>query len=86
MNIFATLRFIPQIINQFNSNMLLEIRAYNKDMRKYLDDRISQSKSKFLKTYYKKIKTKITKAVGEMYVLFYVVLANHQTNIFLGFF
>jgi hypothetical protein len=55
-------------------------------MRKYLDDRISQSKSKFLKTYYKKIKTKITKAVGEMYVLFYVVLANHQTNIFLGFF
>jgi hypothetical protein len=85
VNIFATSRFIPQIIDQFNGSMPLEIRAHDKDVRKYLDGRISQSESKFLKTYREKIKTEITKAVGGMYVPSYVVLANHQTNILLGF-
>ena len=85
VNIFATSRFIPQIIDQFNSSVSLEIRAHDEDVRKYLDDRISQSRSELLKTYSEKIKTEITKAVGGMYVPSHLVLVDHQTNIRLGF-
>jgi predicted ATPase len=68
VNIFATSRPIPQIIDQFNGSVQLEIRAHDEDVRKYLDSRISQSESKLLKTYCEKIKTEITKAVGGMNV------------------
>jgi predicted ATPase len=68
VNIFATSRPIPQIINQFNGSVQLEIRAHDEDVRKYLDGRISQSESKIVKTYCEKIKTEITKAVGGMNV------------------
>ena len=68
VNIFATSRPIPQIINQFNGSVQLEIRAHDEDVRKYLDVRISRSESKLLKTYREKIKTEITKAVGGMNV------------------
>jgi hypothetical protein len=68
VNIFATSRPIPQIIDQFNGSVQLEIRAHDEDVRKYLDGRISQSESKLLKTYREKIKTEITKAVGGMNV------------------
>jgi hypothetical protein len=68
VNIFATSRPIPQIVDQFNGSVQLEIRAHDEDVRKYLDSRISQSESKLLKTYCEKIKTEITKAVGGMNV------------------
>jgi Cdc6-like AAA superfamily ATPase len=68
LNIFATSRPIPQIIDQFNGSVPLEIRAHDEDVRKYLDGRISQSESKLLKIYCEKIKTEITKAVGGMNV------------------
>jgi hypothetical protein len=84
VNIFATSRFIPQIIDQFNGSVPLKIRAHDEDVRRYLDGRISQSESKLLKTYCEKIKTEITKAVDGMYVPSHVVLVNHQTNILLG--
>jgi hypothetical protein len=70
VNIFATSRPIPQIIDQFNGSVQLEIRAHDEDVRKYLDGRISQSESKLLKSYREKIKIDITKAVGGMNVPF----------------
>ena len=69
-NIFATSRFIPEITEKFNGSTLLEIRARGEDVQKYLDGRISQSESKFLKSCHKEINTEITKAVDGMYVPF----------------
>jgi hypothetical protein len=76
-NIFATSRFIPKITEKFNRSTLLEIRAQDEDVQKYLDGRISQSESKILKTYREEIKAEITKAVDGMYVLSRVVLVDH---------
>jgi hypothetical protein len=77
VNIFATSRFIPQIIDQFNSSVSLEIRAHDEDVRQYLHGRIAQSESEFLKTYCEEIKTKITNVVDGMYVPSYVVLVDY---------
>jgi hypothetical protein len=84
-NIFATSRFIPDIIKKFNGSKTLEIRAHDQDILKYLDGRISQSESNCLKTYREEIKTEITKAVDGMYVSSHAILIDHQTNIRLGF-
>ena len=73
-NIFATSRFIPEITEKFNRSTILEIRARDEDVRKYLDGCISQSESKVLKSYHEEIKAEITKAVEGMYVPFYIVL------------
>jgi hypothetical protein len=83
-NIFATSRFIPGITKKFNGSTLLEIRAHDVDVRKYLDSHISQSESKFLRSYHEEIKAEITKAVDGMYVP-YIVLVHRETNIRLGF-
>jgi hypothetical protein len=83
VNIFATSRFIPQIIDQFSGSMLLEIRAH--DVRQYLHCRIAQSESKFLKTYCEEIKTEITNVVDGMYVPSHVVLVDYQIYTCLGF-
>ncbi|KAH8691253.1 ankyrin repeat-containing domain protein [Talaromyces proteolyticus] len=69
VNIFATSRFIPQIIDQFNGSMSLEIRAHDEDVRQYLQGRITQSESKFLKTYCEEIKNEITKVINGMFLL-----------------
>jgi hypothetical protein len=69
-NVFATSRFIPEITEKFNESMSLEIRARDEDVQKYLDGCISQSESKFLKSYREEIKAEITKAVDGMYVPF----------------
>ena len=76
-NIFATSRFIPEITEKFNGSTLLEIRARDEDVRKYLDGRISQSESKFLKSYHEEIKAEITKAVDGMYVPSYIDLVDY---------
>ena len=73
-NIFATSRFIPGITKKFNGSTLLEIRAHDVDVRKYLDSRISQSESKFLRSYHEEIKAEITKAVDGMYVPYIVLI------------
>jgi Cdc6-like AAA superfamily ATPase len=67
-NIFATSRFIPEIIEKFNGRAWLEIRASDHDVRTYLDGRIIQSERKLLKTHCEEIKTAIAKAVDGMYV------------------
>jgi hypothetical protein len=76
-NIFATSRFIPEITEKFNGSTLLEIRARDEDVRKYLDGCISQSESKFLKSYHEEIKAGITKVVDGMYVPSHIVLVDH---------
>jgi hypothetical protein len=72
VNIFATSRFILEITEKFKGHTLLEICARDEDIQKYLEGRILQSDRKFLKTFHKEIKTKITKAVDGMYVSFII--------------
>jgi hypothetical protein len=65
-NIFATSRFIPDIVEKFRGSTIFEIRAHDEDVRQYLDGRISQSGYKLLETYCEEIKTEITKVVDGM--------------------
>jgi hypothetical protein len=65
-NIFATSRFIPEVVERFKETTKLEIRAHDKDVRQYLDNRISQSGQKLLQTYREEIKTGITTVVQGM--------------------
>lgn len=71
-SVFATSRFIPEIMNNFKGrgSMLLEIRASEEDVRRYLDGHMSQlpafiAQSSDLQG---EIKTGIVAAVRGMYV------------------
>ena len=65
-NLFATSRFIPEIIETFKGTIPLEIRASDEDVRIYLANRISESEFDVLKSYHDEINTAITKAVDGM--------------------
>jgi hypothetical protein len=41
-NLFTTSRFIPEITEEFNEGLRLEIRASNQDVQRYLDGYLSQ--------------------------------------------
>jgi hypothetical protein len=67
-NLFATSRFIPDIITEFKGSVSLEIRASNEDVRGYLGGHMSQlfpfvSRNQKLQ---EEIKTRIVKAVDGM--------------------
>jgi Cdc6-like AAA superfamily ATPase len=69
-NLFATSRFIPEIMKCFEGSVSLEIRASDYDVQRYLDGHMSRlplcvSRSHALQ---EKIKAEITKAVDGMYV------------------
>ena len=67
-NIFATSRFIPDIVTEFEGkSTTLEIRAHDSDLQRYLDGHMSRL-PKFVSTVdlQEKIKTEITKAVNGM--------------------
>lgn len=69
-NVFATSRFIPEIMDKFNDTARVEIRASPEDVRRYVDGHISQlssfvSRSPELQT---EIKDGIVKVVDGMYV------------------
>lgn len=66
LNIFATSRFIPEIEENFNGSMSLEIRAHNEDISRYLEIRVSESGSNILRNHGEEIKVKITEAVDGM--------------------
>ncbi|KAF3222658.1 hypothetical protein TWF106_005464 [Orbilia oligospora] len=68
-NILATSRFIPQLAEKFQSYTTLEIHAHDEDVRKYLDNQISQSEKKLLQNHREYIITEITKAVRGMFLL-----------------
>jgi Cdc6-like AAA superfamily ATPase len=68
INLFVTSRFIPEIENEFNGSIKLEIRADEEDLSRYLDYHILRlpsfvSRNKELQ---KNIKTTIVKAVDGM--------------------
>jgi hypothetical protein len=71
-NLFATSRYIPEIMMEFKQAPLLEIRANEQDVWRYIDGRISRLPS-FVRNsqdLQQEIKTEIVKAVDGMYVLF----------------
>jgi hypothetical protein len=70
MSLFATSRFIPEITKEFERSILLEIRANDEDVQKYLDGHISRLPSCVLRNpaLQEKIKADIIKAVDGMYV------------------
>jgi Cdc6-like AAA superfamily ATPase len=85
VSIFATSRFIPDIIEKFRGSISVEIRATEEDVQRYLDGRISESESVVLKSCREDIKTKITKAVNGMYAPSLLLWETKQINIYLGF-
>jgi len=69
-SVFATSRFFPEITNNFSGSMLLEIRASEEDVRRYLDGHMSQLPA-FVgqrSDLQGEIKTGIVAAVRGMYV------------------
>jgi NACHT domain len=69
-NLFATSRFIPEIEKEFKRDLLLEIRARDEDVRRYLGGHMFQLPS-FVSNnpdLQEEIKTSIVKAVDGMYV------------------
>ena len=66
INIFATSRFIPQILRAFQSSTMLEIRAHDQDIWIYLNARISQLQHTFLASHVEEIHNNITKAADGM--------------------
>jgi hypothetical protein len=42
VNIFATSRFIPEIVDQFKGGIFLEIRASNEDVQRYVECHMEQ--------------------------------------------
>jgi hypothetical protein len=74
-NIFATSRFLPEIIDQFKEATTLEIRASNEDVQIYLDDHMFRLPG-FVRRSLElqdKIKTAILNAVDGMCVASYIL-------------
>ena len=69
-NIFATSRYIPEIMERFSDEKSIEIRAAKEDVLQYLGDNMSQlpvfvTHDSHLQ---EEIKTKIIRAAGGMFV------------------
>jgi hypothetical protein len=71
-NLFATSQFIPEIKREFEGSLLLEIRASDEDVERYLDSYMSLLPSFVAYNFelQNEIKTEIIKAVNGMYVHF----------------
>ena len=69
-NLFATSRFIPEIIKEFEGSASLEIRACDEDVRRYLDGHMTQLPSFVTRSpnLQVEIQTEIMNAVDGMYV------------------
>jgi hypothetical protein len=74
-NIFATSRFIPEIIKEFEGSIPLEIRASGEDVQRYLEGHMSQLPSFVSRNVdlQEEIKTEIVQAVDGMYVPSYAL-------------
>ena len=70
VNILATSRFIPEIVEHFKNDTLLEIRASSEDVERYLEGHIGQLPSfvQLNKHLQEEIKIGISEAVDGMYV------------------
>ncbi|KAF5548267.1 ankyrin protein [Fusarium mexicanum] len=65
---FTTSRFIPEIIDMLEASTMIEIRAHDEDVLRFLDSKLSQS-GQLLQTNREIIKTEIIKAVDGMFLL-----------------
>jgi hypothetical protein len=74
-NLFATSRHIPGILEIFQGSILLEVRASDEDVRRYVEGYISQLPTSVARSpaLQEEIKTEIVKAVDGMYVVSYVL-------------
>jgi hypothetical protein len=70
INLFVTSRFIQEITKEFKGSMILEVRASDEDVQRYLNGRILQTQLHILKhgDLQDEIKTKIAEAIDGMYV------------------
>lgn len=68
-NLFATSRFIPDIVNKFKEAVLLEIRAIDEDVQRYIDGHMSELPSFVSRNVdlQEEIKTEIVQTVDGMY-------------------
>ncbi|KAF4943729.1 hypothetical protein FGADI_13200 [Fusarium gaditjirri] len=66
--LFATSRFIPEIMDKFEGSTAIKIRADDEDVRSFLDSKISQS-GQLSQTHREMVKTEIAKAVDGMFLL-----------------
>ncbi|KAK2785207.1 hypothetical protein FQN52_008544 [Onygenales sp. PD_12] len=72
VNIFATSRDIPEIVNQFKGNVRLEIRASKEDVVRYLESDMRKKLQPFVQENHElqeEIKTGISEAVDGMFLL-----------------
>ncbi|KAH8743816.1 hypothetical protein F5883DRAFT_440557, partial [Diaporthe sp. PMI_573] len=75
-NIFATSRFIPEIVDHFKTSISLEIRATTDDVARYLEGHIAQLPS-FVqqdRQLQEEVKTGISEAVDGMFLLAQIYL------------
>lgn len=72
-NLFATSRFIPEIVNIFSKSVSLEIRASKEDIERYLEGqmRLLSSFDDWSLPLQREIKTRISDVVDGMYVVKY---------------
>jgi Cdc6-like AAA superfamily ATPase len=80
-NFFATSRFIPEIIKDFEGCISLEIRASDGDVQRYLDGHMSMLPSFVSRSLdlQEEIKTEIIKAVNGMHVRSHVVIVDQAS-------
>jgi Cdc6-like AAA superfamily ATPase len=77
-NLFTTSRLIPEVIEIFKSTMLLEIRASEEDVRRYLEGHMSRLPGFVVRSHelQEEIKTRIVQAVDGMYEVYF----KHEPN------
>jgi Cdc6-like AAA superfamily ATPase len=80
--LFATSRFIPEVMKEFEGSVSLEIRASGEDVQRYLDSHTTQLSSFVRRSpdLQKEIQTEIIKAIDGMYVFSHAVTVD-QVNI-----
>jgi Cdc6-like AAA superfamily ATPase len=66
-NLFATSRFISEIMEEFKRSIVLEIRANNEDVLRYVDERMSQSIISEYPDLHDAIRLETVKAVDGVY-------------------
>ena len=83
VNIFATSRFIPEVVKAFEGKASLEIRASKEDVQKYLDENLSQLPPyvQMSKPLQNEIKAECGRAVDGMYVISFHKHPNRLTFI-----
>jgi len=75
VSLFATSKFIPDIVQQFEGSVSLEVRESSEDVQTYLNGRTSNLPAFVLRSpdLQEEIKTEIRSAVDEMYMPSHII-------------